>query len=46
MFHGDGAKFDKPTECKSDIVSGKTRSTDMLLMRDQSREKCGETFMK
>ena len=44
MSHGDDAKFDKPTACKSGIVTGKTRTTDMLLVRDKSREKCGETF--
>ena len=42
--HGDYAKFDKHTTCKSGIVTGKTRTTDMLLARDKSREKCGETF--
>ena len=44
MSHGDDAKFDKPTACKSGIVTGKTHTTDMLLVRDKSREKCGETF--
>ena len=44
MSHGDDAKFDKPTACKSGLVAGKTRTTDMHLVRDKSREKCGETF--
>ena len=44
MSHGDDAKFDKPTACKFGIVTGKTRTTDMLLARDKFREKCGETF--
>ena len=44
MSHGDDAKFDKPTACKSGIVTGKTRTTDMLLVRNKSREKCGKTF--
>ena len=45
MSHDDDAKFGKPTDCKSGIVTAKTRTTDTLLARDKSREKCGETFL-